>query len=87
MLQNLKNKNDELLTKYQNENNDEKKFVHNLIKTLLSDENCFFKMNMEEAYQILKDLEYTIEESHDIYIELINENNFLKYKNSPDYIE
>lgn len=48
------------------ENNKEK---YQLISNILSDDDCFSKMNMETAYSILKDLE--VEDINKVYIELM----------------
>lgn len=46
------------------------------IKKLLEDDKIFFKISLEEAYSILRDLDFLESEYTKIYKELINEKNF-----------
>ena len=43
-----------------------------LIKKLLDDEKCFFKMDIESAYSLLRDLTIAEEDVEDVYCELID---------------
>ena len=47
-----------------------------LIKKVLNDDKCFFKMNVEQAYAILRDLDFSKEELKEIYSELIDYKNY-----------
>lgn len=47
-----------------------------LINKLLDDDTCFFKIDIETAYNIIRDLGFTEEESFDIYKKLISSKNF-----------
>lgn len=49
---------------------------HMLIKQILNDSRCFFKMDIETAYAILRDLGIKEENLQEIYKELINIKNF-----------
>lgn len=43
-----------------------------IIRKILEEKNCFFKMDIEYAYAILRDLGIREEELEDIYLELID---------------
>lgn len=43
-----------------------------LIKKILSEKDCFLKMDIETAYQILEDLKIPQDKMRNIYLELIN---------------
>lgn len=45
---------------------------HLIISEIMEDDNCFFKMNIEYAYSILRDLEIPEEELEYIYFKLID---------------
>ena len=47
---------------------------HLIIKEILSDKNCFLKMNIEYAYAILRDLEIKEEDLKEVYCQLIDVN-------------
>lgn len=49
---------------------------HQLIKKVLNDDKCFFKMSVEQAYAILRDLDFSEEELKGIYSELIDYKNY-----------
>lgn len=49
---------------------------HQLIKKVLNDDKCFFKMSIEQAYAILRDLDFSEEELKEIYSELIDYKNY-----------
>ena len=46
-----------------------------LIRKMLNEDDLFFKININTAYNILKDLGFNKEESLNIYQELINSKN------------
>ena len=54
------------------------------IALLLEHDDCFFRISMETAYQLLKDLGFKDEEVIGIYMQLISEDeykkNYQKYK-------
>ncbi|MCX4249721.1 MAG: hypothetical protein OSJ65_08210 [Bacilli bacterium] len=45
---------------------------HLIINEIMEDDNCFFKMNIEYAYAILRDLGIPEEELEYIYFKLID---------------
>lgn len=45
---------------------------HLIINEIMGDDNCFFKMNIEYAYAILRDLGIPEEELEYIYFKLID---------------
>lgn len=73
-LEDIRVRNKELIEKYKNDKDN--LYRQNLIKKLLSDKECFFKISIEEAYSILTDLEYEEKELKDIYMNLVSYNNF-----------
>ena len=72
MLDSLRDKVDKLIKKCDNDLDMQK---YELIKQIISDDNCFYKMDAETAISILVDLHFNIEEAKKIYIALINEEN------------
>ena len=59
-----------------NQTNDEdKKKKHLLIKKMLEDKQCFFKINIETSYAILRELNIPEEELKNVYSELIDSSN------------
>ena len=73
MLEKLRLINDKFLEIRTDEND---KVKHQLIKKILNDDKCFFKMNVEQAYAILRDLDFSKEELKEIYSELIDYKNY-----------
>ena len=70
MLSKLREKNELLLAKYL-KNGDEKNVVkHRITKELLSYEDCFLRLSMEEAYSILKSL--GVSNCKEAYIRLLS---------------
>ena len=56
---------------------DEKdKVKHQFIKKILNDDKCFFKMSIEQAYAILRDLDFSEDELKGVYSELIDYKNY-----------
>lgn len=53
-------------------NNPEELKKQKLIKKMLEEKNCFLKMNIEQAYSILKDLNIPNNEIKDVYFNLID---------------
>lgn len=82
MLKTLRSQNNLLLKKFKLEGNKELETKHNLISTLLSRDDCFFKMSMDTAFNILFDLGYDQQQSFEIYKQLICIENFKKIKNT-----
>ena len=73
MLDKLKQLNNKLIDKNMNDKENLKKYK--LIQKILSDDKCFFKMEIEYAYSILRDLEIEEKYLKDIYMELIDAKN------------
>ncbi len=74
MLNSLKDINNKLLIKHKN--NPEKFEKQLMISNFLKDNKCFFKISIEDAYNILMDLE--IANYKDIYVSLISYNDYVK---------
>ena len=60
-----------------NKDNEHELKKYKLIKEILKDEQCFFKIDIESAYAILRDLGIKEENLQEIYKELID----IKYFN------
>ena len=58
------------------EQNPKEKARYNLIKQILEDKNCFFKLDTETACTIIRDLGFDKKETLDIYQELISQKNY-----------
>ena len=56
--------------------NNEQKEKYELIKKILKDDKCFFKMDMETSYALLRDLEIKEKDLEKIYKELIDDKYF-----------
>lgn len=76
MLDKLKQINEKLIILYQNDEKNLKKQL--IIKKLLEEENCFFKIDIETSYSILKDLNIPDDELRKVYQELIDIDNLKK---------
>lgn len=76
MLKKLRILNKTLISKYQKDEVALKKQL--LIEKLLKDDNCFFKMKIETAYSILKDLNIDSDDIDNIYMELIDKKKLKK---------
>lgn len=55
-----------------NFNNEQNLKKYNLIAKILEDDKCFFKINIEYAYAILRDLGIEENSIKDVYMELID---------------
>ena len=80
MLEKYQNINDKLINFYKNGHDEDNLQKHLIIRDILNDESCFFKMSMDEAICILTDLK--IENVKYEYQQLISPSNyqFLKKK-------
>ena len=56
---------------------EEKKKKHLLIKKILSDKQCFLKMNIETSYALLRELNIPEKEIKEKYQELIDSSNYI----------
>ena len=70
MINDLREINKKLIKLYKND--DEKLRKQLLIKKILSEENCFFKMDIDTAFNILLDLQITNEEIKNVYKNLMS---------------
>lgn len=77
LISELRNRNDLLLKKCPL-NNNETYIKLMVIKKILQDKYCFFKMNMNDAFSILKDLGYEKEEISNLYKMLISQKEYSK---------
>lgn len=50
---------------------------HQIIKKILDEDKCFFKMSIENAYAILRDLTIKEEDLQMVYMELIDDSQFI----------
>ena len=73
MLEKLKMLNNKLIEL--NVNNAENLKKYELIQKILSDDKCFFKMEIEYAYAILRDLGIEESDLKKVYMELIDVKN------------
>lgn len=58
-------------------NDEEKKKKHLLIKKILDDKQCFFKMDIETSYALLRELNVPEENIKNIYSNLIDPSNLV----------
>lgn len=75
MLDKLRAKNFELEQKYLSQNDDKNVAIQRVISQLLKDDNCFFKISIERAYALLRELEVKPEMYEKIYLELTKPKN------------
>lgn len=73
MISALKEINEKLLIA--NKNNKEELQKQSLIHNILQEENCFFKMDIETAYQILRDLKIPEDKIKSVYIDIMSNYN------------
>ena len=78
MLNNLRQKNNNLIRKFELEKNNDMLERHKLISVLLSRDDCFFKIPMDDALSILRDLGQNKEESLETYKHLTSFAEFKK---------
>ena len=76
MIKKLRSLNKSLINKYKNDEIQLKKQL--LIEKLLKEDLCFFKMKIETAYSILKDLEIDSSDIDAVYMDLIDNKNYKK---------
>lgn len=74
MIEKLREVNEKLINTYINNEDILKKQL--LIKKLLKEKDCFFKIDIETAYSILTDLEISESDLRSIYMELIDIKNY-----------
>ena len=74
MLEKLRELNERMIIKYSDNIKEKNKYL--TIKKLLSDDKCFFKMDIEDAYALLRELNFDEDKIKEIYKELIDSSNF-----------
>jgi len=74
MLENLIEVNNNIINQTKDEG---KKKKHLLIKKLLADKQCFFKMDIETSYAILRELNIPEENIKNTYSKLIDPSKFV----------
>lgn len=79
MIEKLQLINESLLKSHQNDAKELKKYK--LIQQILRDKDCFFKMKMEVAFALLRDLKIKEEDLKSVYVELID----IKYMKKDSY--
>ena len=75
MLERLRDINEKLINT--NIDNESELNKQKIIKKILSDDKCFFKIKMKYAYSILRDLEVEEKDLNKIYIELVDSKNII----------
>ncbi|MBE7075038.1 MAG: hypothetical protein E7376_03575 [Clostridiales bacterium] len=75
MINTLRNKNKELIKKYEKEGDVKNTISQKVIFNLLSHDDCFFKISLEQAYTILKELNVKPEMYEQIYLQLTKPKN------------
>lgn len=73
-LEDIRKRNEELIIK--SADNNDILLKQQLIKKLLMDEDCFFKVGIDDAYSILLDLGYNEKELKEIYMNLVSYKSF-----------
>ncbi len=68
MIEKLREINESIISKTTDE---DKKKKHILIRKILNDKDCFFKMNIETSYALLRELMVPEDKIKDIYSKLI----------------
>lgn len=74
MIKKLRDLNSKLISYYNNDKVNLKRQL--LIQKLLHDDKCFFKIKIETAYAILKDLNIPNNDIEHVYLELIDIKNY-----------
>ena len=70
MLNKLRELNEKQLKKYEKEGDFKNITAQKIIKELLKPEDCFFKMTIEQAYTILRELGFDSKDYEKIYLQL-----------------
>ena len=74
MIEKLRKINNDLIEK--NKNNQEILKKQNLIHEMLDFDDLFFRINVEDAYGILRDLGFEENQLKEVYLELIDKKNY-----------
>ena len=75
MVEKLKELNEKLINNYQNDSINLEK--HKLIEQILNEDKFIFKIDIETAYAILRDLTIKEEDLEKVYTELIDIDNYV----------
>ena len=75
MINRLRKKNQELMQQYHNEKDDKNETIQKIINQIISDNDCFFKMTIEQAYTIFRELKVKENNFKNLYIELTKPKN------------
>lgn len=70
MLNKLRELNEKQLKKYEKEDDFKNITAQKIIKELLKPEDCFFKMTIEQAYTIFRELGFALKDYEKIYLQL-----------------
>lgn len=75
VLDKLRSLNQKLIEKYHKEKDDKNETIQKIISRLLKDEDCFFKVSIEQAFTILRELNIKKEDFEKIYLQLTKPKN------------
>ena len=78
MMEKYQDINNKLINYYENIHDEKNLKKHLIIRDILKNEDCFFKMSIDEAFSILKDLK--IENVKQEYQQLISPSNYQKLR-------
>ena len=71
MINKLRHQNKKLIAEYSNGNNEKALLTQKVISNLLKDDDCFLKLNINEAYTLLTELKVSSNKLQETYISLI----------------
>lgn len=74
MLNKLRELNEKQLNKYEKEGDFKNITAQKVIQQLLKQDDCFFKMSIEQAYTILRELGFDPKDYEKIYLQLTKQN-------------
>lgn len=75
MLDKLRKINQKLIEKYKNNQDYQNETMQKIISRLLMDDDCFFKISIEQAYAIFRELKINKEAFSEIYLQLTKPKN------------
>lgn len=78
MMEKYRDINNKLINYYENIHDEKNLKKHLIIRDILKNEDCFFKMSIDEAFSILKDLKITNVKQE--YQQLISPSNYQKLR-------
>lgn len=80
MLEKLREKNEQLLAWFKGEQNQAATQRQELLKVILADDACFFKLNIDDALNVLKDLGFSPNDASVAYATLTGPEEFARIK-------